>query len=158
MTTLLYHILITALTFTLMEGVAWFTHKYIMHGLLWNLHRDHHQVDSTKVLQKNDWFFMIFAVPGAAFLMLGIQGGFSLLFPVGLGITLYGLAYFLVHEVFIHRRLPYFRNTNSPYFRALRKAHKVHHKHLYKEDGECFGMLWVPKRFYEEAKTLVEKN
>ena len=30
-------------TFIFMEFVAWFTHKYVMHGLLWILHRDHHQ-------------------------------------------------------------------------------------------------------------------
>ncbi len=29
--------------FVLMEGVAWFTHKYVMHGFLWSIHRDHHQ-------------------------------------------------------------------------------------------------------------------
>ncbi|MCB9246473.1 MAG: sterol desaturase family protein [Flavobacteriales bacterium] len=152
------HILITLATFLFMEGVAWFTHKYIMHGLLWVLHRDHHQVDHTKILQKNDWFFMIFAVPGASFLMLGINGNFSAFFPVGLGITLYGLTYFLVHEVFIHRRLPFLRNTNSAYFRALRKAHKVHHKHLHKEDGECFGMLWVPLRYFKEARSVLQKS
>ena len=29
-------------TFFFMEFVAWFAHKYIMHGLFWNLHEDHH--------------------------------------------------------------------------------------------------------------------
>ena len=26
-----------------MEFMAWFTHKYVMHGFLWNLHFDHHK-------------------------------------------------------------------------------------------------------------------
>jgi len=26
-----------------MEYVAWFTHKYVMHGFLWVLHEDHHR-------------------------------------------------------------------------------------------------------------------
>jgi beta-carotene 3-hydroxylase len=30
-------------TFLLMEGITWLTHKYVMHGFLWSLHRDHHQ-------------------------------------------------------------------------------------------------------------------
>jgi beta-carotene 3-hydroxylase len=34
---------------------------------------------------------------------------------------------------------------------ALRKAHKIHHKHLGKEEGECFGMLIVPPKYYKEA-------
>jgi beta-carotene 3-hydroxylase len=24
----------------------------------------------------------------------------------------------------------------------------MHHKHLGKQDGECFGMLWVPMKYY----------
>jgi beta-carotene 3-hydroxylase len=36
---------------------------------------------------------------------------------------------------------------------AIRRAHKVHHKHLTKEDGECFGMLFVPRRYLREART-----
>ena len=32
-------IIITAI---LMEAVAWGMHKFIMHGLFWNLHEDHH--------------------------------------------------------------------------------------------------------------------
>jgi beta-carotene 3-hydroxylase len=27
----------------------------------------------------------------------------------------------------------------------------VHHKHLGKEDGECFGMLLVPMKYYREV-------
>jgi len=27
----------------------------------------------------------------------------------------------------------------------------MHHKHTGKEDGECFGMLWVPMKYYKEA-------
>ena len=26
-----------------MEFMAWFAHKYIMHGFLWNWHEDHHK-------------------------------------------------------------------------------------------------------------------
>jgi beta-carotene 3-hydroxylase len=25
----------------------------------------------------------------------------------------------------------------------------MHHKHLGKEEGECFGMLWVPFKYYQ---------
>ena len=46
-----------------MEGVAWFTHKYIMHGFLWSLHKDHHQPNHDTILEKNDFFFVIFAIP-----------------------------------------------------------------------------------------------
>jgi hypothetical protein len=51
---MLLNISITIFTFFAMEFVAWFTHKYIMHGILWNVHLDHHQVDKNKKIQKND--------------------------------------------------------------------------------------------------------
>ena len=144
-------LLITLASFLAMEGVAWLTHKYVMHGLLWTLHRDHHQPhDST--FERNDFFFLIFATPGIVLLYLGLNAGFDFKFWMGLGITLYGFAYFLVHDVFIHQRVKWLRRTDSVYLRAIRKAHKVHHKHMDKPDGECFGMLWVPLKYFREAQ------
>ncbi len=143
--------LITLAVFVGMEAVTWFTHKYIMHGLGWYLHEDHHQPGYPHVFEKNDAFFAVFAVPSILLFWFGVQGGFNPLFFVGLGILFYGIAYFLVHDVLIHRRFNWFDNVQNPYFRALRKAHKVHHKHLGKEDGECFGMLYVPRKYFREA-------
>ncbi len=136
-----------------MEGVAWLAHKYLMHGALWNLHEDHHKKDIYGFFEKNDYFFLIFATPGILSLIIGMTVGISPLFYIGLGITVYGFAYFLVHDVFIHQRIKWFRRTDNIYFRAIRKAHKVHHKRLTKEDGECFGMLWVPMKYFREART-----
>jgi beta-carotene 3-hydroxylase len=119
-----------------------------MHGLLWVLHKDHHKKESAGFFEHNDFFFLIFAIPGIAFLFTGMKHDYNLLFWAGLGITLYGLAYFLVHDIFIHQRFRVFRNSNNRYLKAIRRAHKVHHKHIVKEEGECFGMLWVPSRFF----------
>ena len=145
-------IVLVFITFIGMEGVAWLAHKYLMHGLLWNLHEDHHKKDPTSFLEKNDYFFVIFAVPGIVCLALGLycQPLHYMLF-VGVGITIYGVAYFFVHDVFIHQRLKFLRNSDNFYFRAIRRAHKMHHKHLGKEDGECFGMLFVPFKYIREA-------
>ncbi|HVW99686.1 MAG TPA: sterol desaturase family protein [Candidatus Babeliaceae bacterium] len=124
-----------------------------MHGLLWMLHRDHHKKDQYGFFERNDFFFLIFATPGIACFVLGIYGSLDWLFYVGLGITLYGLCYFLVHDVFIHQRIKIFRNSDNWYLRAIRRAHKMHHRHLGKEDGECFGMLWVPMKYFRESKS-----
>jgi len=146
-------ILITIGFFLGMEAVAWLTHKYVMHGLLWSLHEDHHRKNPTSFFEKNDYFFLIFAIPGIILLALGsFAPGLRHLLFAGLGITLYGMAYFLVHDVFIHQRFRILRNTDNIYFRAIRRAHKMHHKHLGKEDGECFGMLWVPRKYFTEAR------
>lgn len=139
-------------TFIAMEGVAWFTHKYIMHGLLWTLHRDHHQKDHDGFLERNDFFFLIFAIPGILCLGLGSFFGNYIALYIGIGITVYGAAYFFVHDIFIHQRFKVLRNADHWYFKAIRRAHKMHHKHINKEDGECFGMLWVPLKYFLETR------
>jgi beta-carotene 3-hydroxylase len=140
-------------SFIAMEGVAWFTHKYIMHGIGWFLHKDHHQKDQEHFFERNDFFFLFFAIPGIILIYLGtFYGTWTPFLWIGSGITLYGFCYFLVHDIFIHQRFKIFSKTNNTYFRAIRKAHKVHHKHLSKEQGECFGMLYVPKKYFTEAK------
>jgi beta-carotene 3-hydroxylase len=153
-------ILIIAGTFLFMEGVAWFAHKYIMHGFLWNLHADHHHRENhDDFLEQNDWFFVIFAVPGIALFIIGASVGLHApWFWMGAGITLYGACYFFVHDLFIHQRIKVLRNTNNTYLKAIRKAHKVHHKHLQKEDGECFGMLWVPIQYFKEARKAAQRS
>ena len=150
---ILLNILIFFAAFITMEGLAWFTHKYIMHGLLWILHKDHHKKESKGFFEHNDFFFLIFAIPGIIFLFIGLNNNFNFLFFIGLGITLYGFAYFLVHDIFIHQRFRIFRNSDNAYFKAIRRAHKTHHKHLGKEEGECFGMLWVPLKYYRAEKS-----
>ncbi|MEO9534037.1 MAG: carotene hydroxylase [Crocinitomicaceae bacterium] len=132
-----------------MEFMAWFTHKFIMHGLLWKLHEDHHQ-PTPGPFEKNDLFFLIYAIPSWLCIMLGVMNEAWPAVGVGAGIALYGLVYFLVHDVLIHRRFKWFDNTNNKYFKAIRKAHKVHHKNRFKEEGTCFGMLVVPKKYFEE--------
>ncbi|OMP31012.1 sterol desaturase family protein [Mangrovimonas sp. DI 80] len=149
---ILLYIAITVLTFSFMELVTWFTHKYVMHGFLWYLHEDHHQPKYPHVFEKNDAFFIIFAIPSIALFYFGAIPKLNFMFFIGFGIFFYGIAYFLIHDVLIHQRFKWFKNIKNKYLIGLRKAHKVHHKHLEKEDGECFGMLWVPKKFHKQFK------
>ncbi len=144
-------------TFFFMEFTAWFAHKYIMHGLLWSLHKDHHQKEPG-FFEKNDAFFLIFAIPSWLLIMTGLMDGVEVRVWIGAGIAVYGFAYFVVHDVFIHRRFKWFKKSNHSYLRAIRKAHKVHHKHLGKEDSECFGMLIVPMKYYLEARRAQAKK
>lgn len=147
---ILINILIVLVTFCIMEFVAWFTHKYIMHGFLWYLHKDHHQVEPG-FFEKNDSFFLIFAIPSAYCYMTGIMNNDFRLF-IGIGISLYGLAYFFVHDIVIHQRFKILRNWSNTYVLGIRRAHKIHHKYLEKHDGENFGMLLVPFKYFLEAR------
>ncbi|MBC7412157.1 MAG: sterol desaturase family protein [Bacteroidia bacterium] len=145
---MILNIFITIVTFFVMEAIVCNAHKYIMHGFLCSLHEDHHKKNPSYFLEKNDYFFIIFAVPATLFFGLGTF--FSFLFYIGLGILIYGIAYFFVHDIFIHQRVKWLRNTNNFYFRAIRRAHTMHHKHLGEEHGECYGMLLVPFKYFKE--------
>lgn len=141
--------MITLATFAIMEGITWLTHKYVMHGFLWYLHEDHHRPGYENFFEKNDLFFVIFAAPSASLMVFGItELGLNFRFFIGLGILFYGIAYFLVHDVLIHQRFKWFKRTKNKYLKGLRKAHKVHHKNMDKEESKCFGMLLVPKKFF----------
>tara|TARA_B100000131_G_C17948947_1_gene545605 strand:- start:275 stop:670 length:396 start_codon:yes stop_codon:yes gene_type:complete len=131
-----------------MEFVAWSVHKYIMHGFLWKLHKDHHQVNKDHVFQKNDSFFLIFAIPSILLIFNGFNSGSFTLY-IGIGIALYGLAYFIVHEIIIHQRIKILSRINNKYVRGIRMAHKVHHKNIHKEKGTSFGMLIVSLKYFK---------
>lgn len=145
------YILVALLVFVLMEGVTWLTHRYVMHRFLWVLHKDHHQ-KGEGFFEKNDWFFVIFAIPSWLCIMLGSMNQNYLSVSIGAGIAMYGAAYFLVHEIIIHQRFKLFTRSNNRYIRAIRWAHKMHHKHTGKEEGESFGMLLVAKKYREKIR------
>ncbi len=147
---LILWIVIFIATFLMMEGMAWFTHKYIMHGFLWKLHQDHHKKDHSHWWERNDLFFVFYAIVSITFFLLWRFEGLWIGLPIGLGILAYGIAYFMVHDIFIHQRFKIFRNANNKYAKGVRRAHKMHHKHLGKDEGECFGMLWVPFKYFKK--------
>ncbi len=152
---------IVAGTFLIMEGVTWLTHRFVMHGFLWYLHEDHHK-KGPGFFEKNDWFFVIFAIPSMLMIYFGTIRHWPSLQAIGFGVMAYGFAYFMIHEVVIHQRFKWFTRSNNIYVRAIRWAHKMHHKHLEKEEGESFGMLMVHKKYWEKVrkdiKMLKQKN
>ena len=105
-------LLITLSTFVVMEAVTWLTHKFVMHGFMWYFHEDHHQ-PTQGFFEKNDFFFLIFAVPSFLLMLFGATAGFDFRFFVGLGIMMYGLGYFLVHDVLIHQRFDWLSRTDN---------------------------------------------
>jgi beta-carotene 3-hydroxylase len=145
------YILIALGTFCIMEGITWLTHRFVMHGFLWYLHEDHHK-KGPGFFEKNDAFFVIFAIPSWLCIMLGSMNTAYWVVSIGAGIALYGLAYFIVHEVIIHQRFKWFSRSNNRYIKAIRWAHKMHHRHLDKHEGESFGMLLVAKKYWDKVR------
>ena len=80
-------------TFIFMEGVAWFTHKYVMHGFLWSWHKSHHKKHD-HFLEVNDLFAVVFSIPSILLIYFGYTyEGYGSLKYFGIGIFLYGVAY-----------------------------------------------------------------
>lgn len=141
---LIINIVIVIAAFLFMEFMAWFTHKYVMHGFLWSLHKDHHIRDGRKI-EWNDVFAVIFAIPSILLIYFGVVNDNSYLLSIGIGIMLYGIAYFLFHDVYVHQRLPMFKNFSNRYLRATVKAHLEHHT---PHSNHNFGFLIAPIRYY----------
>lgn len=134
-------ILIVIATFLFREFVAWFTHKYIMHGLLWNWHKSHHTVHD-HALEKNDVFALIFSLPSIALLYYFSQVDYNqYLISVGIGIFCYGLFYLMFHDIVVHQRLRWRPVKKSAYLQRMIHAHYVHHSKHTKEGCEAFGFF-----------------
>ena len=108
----IWYILVLLATFFIMEGITWLTHRYVMHGFLWSLHRDHHQKEPG-FFEKNDWFFVIFAIPSMSLIAYGTYAPVWWLQAIGFGIMLYGAAYFLVEDVIIQERCKWVSRSRS---------------------------------------------
>jgi len=153
----LYYAGIVLLAAFAMEFVAWLAHKYLMHGFLWSWHEDHHKPHTKKgFFEKNDLFFIVFAIPSASCYFLGslVPGFIELLF-VGIGISVYGLIYFLIHDVYIHQRFKWFRQLDSKFSRAILRAHGAHHANQEKDASESFGLLLVHPKYYKKRRKNV---
>jgi beta-carotene 3-hydroxylase len=149
--------LITVGTFLLWEGVAWFTHKYIMHGFLWVWHKSHHTVHN-HVLEKNDWFAVVFSLPSIGlFYYASVVTYNPYLIAAGLGILCYGIFYIAFHDIIVHRRIRWRPSKRSSYLQRMINAHYVHHGKHTKEGCEAFGFLFAPKK-YEPKKFVLKED
>jgi beta-carotene 3-hydroxylase len=153
--TLIVCALITVATFLFWEFVAWFTHKYIMHGVLWVWHKSHHTVHD-HTLEKNDWFAVVFSLPSIALFWYSSTTSNPYLFAVALGILCYGLFYLIFHDVIVHQRIKWRPAKRSKYLQRMIHAHYVHHAKHTKEGCEAFGFLYAPKKY--EPKNFVFKK
>lgn len=137
-------LLVVAATVLAMEGLAWASHRYVMHGFAWSWHRDHHEPHD-RVLEKND----LFALVGAG-LSIGcfIAGSPWLLGErawepatwIGLGVLVYGIIYTAVHDGLVHQR--WFRwAPRGGYARRIVQAHRLHHASIGRQGGVSFGFV-----------------
>lgn len=158
----LQNTLIVLVTFGIMELVAWGLHKYILHTFLWVVHDTHHE-PRKGLFEKNDLVAFVFGIPSWLFMMFGIMGGNDAQLYIGIGILIYGICYVAIHDGLIHRRFKIFSdNPQSVYLLGVKLGHLAHHKHDMDEDYNkdndvVWGMLWVPKKYFNQAKSFLNK-
>jgi beta-carotene 3-hydroxylase len=127
-----------------MEFVAWFTHRYVMHGFLWVLHEDHHRPRG-RGFQKNDLFAFFFSGIAIALFLAGDLTGIFYFTSMAIGVTLYGIGYVLFHDIMFHRRIKGIRlKANTSYLKRIVNAHRFHHQNSTRDEGRAFGFLYAP--------------
>ncbi len=138
---------IILLTLAGMEVFSWFIHKYLFHGPLWFIHKTHHS-SKPKFLELNDIFSFLFAGISLYFMFIGKEK-LNFWFWIGTGISLYGIIYFIFHDGFIHNRFKVFKTSNR-YLSGIKRAHKMHHKSLDKDNSAEFGLLTASRKYFRK--------
>ena len=126
----------------LMELVAKYSHKYIMHGWGWGWHESHH-TEHDNTFERNDLYAVVFGIPS---MLLSIAGAYydHWILWVGAGMTAYGFLYFFVHDGLVHNRWPWRVMPRGKYMTRLVQAHRMHHAVHGKEGCVSFGFLVAP--------------
>ncbi len=145
-------LLVGVAAFLCMEPVTAVLHRHLFHGPGRILHRSHHRATSHG-WEANDVYPVIFAAVTISAMAVGTwRPGLGALVAIGAGVTAYGATYALVHDLYIHRRVPLLPER-VVVLEPLREAHRIHH--LY---GQApYGMLApvVPKDLRARAAAML---
>ncbi len=156
------NISIVIATVLVMEAVAYLTHRFIMHGAIgWGWHRSHHE-ETEGVFEMNDLYAVVFTVLSGALITFGMAGVWPLR-QIGIGLMVYGILYFIVHDGLVHQRWPFRYVPRRGYLKRLVQAHKMHHAVDGRDGCVSFGFLYAPpvtalKRRLSRTGALREKQ
>lgn len=133
-------LILTVLGFAVMEAFSYIVHRFLFHGILWKIHVTHH-TPRRFPFESNDIFSIIFAAVSICLMIFAERPlSDSVSFPIGFGIALYGVFYFIIHDLLTHRRfLPF--NSRNKLFLTVRAAHQRHHQTAEKKGIEPFGLF-----------------
>ena len=84
-------------------------------------------------------------------LFLGV-GELDYRFWIGIGISTYGMLYFLLHDVLIHRRVNWLDRPTSGFLKGIFKAHQAHHQSRKRDGAVSFGLFLVPNKYFKKQK------
>ena len=145
--------LLVLAAFAVMEVASYVLHRWLLHGLLWRMHRSHHDPahGHGDGFEWNDLFSLAFALASMALFWVGHEAPLeSTAFPIGVGIAVYGVLYFVLHDLYAHGRLGRMK-TRNPAAQSVKRAHGRHHQSLSKVGQEPYGLFlfppWMGRRF-----------
>jgi len=132
-----------------MEIISYLIHRFVFHGILWRIHQTHHKPNN-RLLELNDFFSLFFAGISIYLIYRGLEMPLqSPSFAIGMGIAIYGLLYFVIHDLFAHKRfLPF--SSDSRILRLIRYAHQRHHQSIEKDGQEPYGLFLFPYDKYNK--------
>ncbi len=134
--------------FLLMEVVSYIVHRWLFHGVLWKIHLSHHYPRKS-YFETNDIFSLIFALIAIVMTFSSIP----IVSAIGIGISVYGIAYFIIHDMFTHRRFFPFKSKNR-FLLMLRSAHQRHHQSIEKAGLEPFGLFIFDYKNFRRVSRL----
>jgi beta-carotene 3-hydroxylase len=137
------YISILVATVLFMEFFAILTHKYIMHGPGWFLHKSHHvkNVHKSSKFELNDLYFVIFSIPSIVSIVYGFLNINYFFLSVGFGMLVYGLIYLLFHDIIVHKRFGFKFKAKGVYAKKVISSHMKHHACKSKKGATNFGFL-----------------
>lgn len=142
-------ILYLLLGFVGMEIISYLVHRFVFHGLLWQIHRSHHEPNHG-LFELNDLFSLFFGGVSLFLMYEGLNAPLqSAGFAIGTGIAFYGILYFIIHDLFAHKRFMPFK-SDSRIMRLIRHAHQRHHQSIEKDGQEPYGLFLFPYDKYEK--------
>lgn len=134
-----------------MEPWAAMLHGRVWHGRLWRVHASHHTPRLGR-FELNDALSILHAPIAVALILWGCMGPDGLVreaaFGAGLGMTLFGIAYVLVHDGLVHGRLPVGPLRRSRVLDRVRRAHLAHHR---RDHAGPYGLFLGPAELAREA-------
>ena len=146
---MLRFLLLVLAAFAVMEVASYVLHRWLLHGLLWRMHRSHHDPahGHGDGFEWNDLFSLTFALASMALFWIGREDPVaSTAFPIGVGIAVYGVLYFILHDLYAHGRLGRMKMKN-PAAQSVKRAHGRHHQSLSKVGQEPYGLFLFPPSF-----------
>lgn len=135
-----------------MEFISYLIHRFVFHGPLWRIHQTHHKPGRHK-FELNDLFSLFFALVSIYLILSGVDNPINNPYlGLGIGMAVYGISYFIIHDVIIHKRFIPVR-THQPWLLKIKKEHQRHHQSIQKRGREPFGLFFYFHSFIHDKES-----